>query len=259
MVMAPGSEGNRLLAALPDDERQRWQRQLEPVDLPLGKVLYEPGAQVSHAYLPTTAVVSLLHMLSNGATAETAMVGNEGIVGISLFLGGGNSAASRAVVQIAGRGLRLRAAALQEAFERSAAVMHLLLRYAQALITQKAQTAVCSRHHALDQRLCRLLLLGLDRVQGSEFVLTQERIAGMLGVRREGVTAAALRLQQAGVIRYVRGHIAVLHRAGLERRACECYAVVRKEYDRLLPALPAPALQAVAVDLPPQAAGAAER
>lgn len=258
MVLVPGSEGNHLLAALPDDERQRWQRQLEPVDLPLGKVLHEPGVQISHAYLPTTAVVSLLHVLSNGATAETAMVGNEGIVGISLFMGG-NSAASRAVVQIAGRGLRLRAAALQEAFGRSAVVMHLLLRYAQALITQKAQTAVCSRHHALEQRLCRLLLLALDRVHGSEFVLTQERIAGMLGVRREGVTAAALRLQQAGVIRYVRGHIAVLHRAGLERRACECYAVVRKEYDRLLPALPAPALQAVAADLPPQPAGAAER
>ena len=227
-----------MLAALPEAEWQRWLPELQSVDMPLGQVLYESGTTLSHVYFPTTSIVSLLYVMENGSSAEIAVVGNEGIVGISLFMGGG-STPSRAVVQSAGSGLRLDAKTLKNEFDQNGPVLHLLLRYTQALITQMAQTAVCNRHHSLDQQLCRWLLLSLDRLQGEELVMTQELIANMLGVRREGVTGAALRLQEAGLIRYTRGHITVVNRAGLERRTCECYAVVKKEYDRLLPAKPA--------------------
>ena len=225
---------NQLLAALPEAEWLRWLPQLEPVNLALGQVLYESGAKMTYVYFPTSAIVSLLHVLENGASAEIAVVGFEGVVGISIFMGGG-STPSRAVVQSAGMGFRLRSDAIKQEFDRSSPVMHLMLRYTQALITQMAQTAVCNRHHSLDQQLCRWLLLSLDRLQGNELVMTQELIANMLGVRREGVTEAALKLQKACLIRYARGHISVLDRPGLEQRTCECYAVVRKEYDRLLP------------------------
>lgn len=225
---------NRLMAALPQAEAERWLPQLEWVRLGLGDVLYESGRTLSHVYFPTTAIVSLLYVLEDGASAEIAVVGNEGLVGIALFMGGG-STPSRAVVQSAGEGYRLRASAMQTEFERGGPVMHLLLRYTQALITQMAQTAVCNRHHSLDQQLCRWLLLSLDRLAGNELVMTQELIANMLGVRREGVTESALKLQAAGLIRYARGRINVLDRAGLEARSCECYEVVRKEYQRLLP------------------------
>jgi CRP-like cAMP-binding protein len=223
-----------LLAALPDAERQRWLPQLEHVEMPLGRVLYESGGTLSHVYFPTTSIVSLLYVMENGASAEIAVVGNEGIVGISLFMGG-ESTSSRAVVQSAGLGFRLDAQTMKDEFDRAGSVLHLLLRYTQALITQMAQTAVCNRHHSLDQQLCRWLLLSLDRLQGNELVMTQELIANMLGVRREGVTEGALKLQQAGLIRYARGHISVLDRPGLEKRSCECYSVVKREYDRLLP------------------------
>jgi CRP-like cAMP-binding protein len=226
---------NQLLAALPKGETQRWLPHLERVDMPLGSVVYESGATLSHVYFPTDSIVSLLYVLESGASAEIAVVGNEGIVGVSLFMGGG-STPSRAVVQSAGRGFRLRAALMKVEFDRAGPALHLLLRYTQALITQMAQTAVCNRHHSLDQQLCRWLLLSLDRLRGSELVMTQELIANMLGVRREGVTEGALKLQQAGLLRYARGRITVLDRAGLEKRSCECYAVVKKEYDRLLPA-----------------------
>jgi len=229
------TRGNQLLDALPETEWLRWQPQLELVDLPLGTVLYESGGTMSHVYFPTTAIVSLLYVLENGASAEIAVVGHEGIVGISIFMGGG-STPSRAVVQSAGKGLRLRADALKAEFGRAGPVMHLLLRYTQALITQMTQTAVCNRHHSLDQQLCRWLLLSLDRLPGLDLVMTQELIANMLGVRREGVTEAALNLQKAGLISYARGHIKVLDRPGLEQRTCECYQVVKTEYDRLLPA-----------------------
>lgn len=225
---------NQLLAALPDAEWQRWQPQLEWVAMPLGEVMYESGRTLSHVYFPTTAIISLLYVMEDGASAEIAVVGHEGVVGISLFMGG-ESTPSRAVVQSAGQGWRLKAGTVKEEFSRSGPVMHLLLRYTQALITQMAQTAVCNRHHALDQQLCRWLLLSLDRLEGNQLVMTQELIANMLGVRREGVTEAALRLQQLGLIRYARGRITVLDRPGLEARTCECYAVVKKEYDRLLP------------------------
>jgi len=225
---------NRLLAALPHAESQRWLSLLEPVDLPLGEVLYESGITLSHVYFPTTAIISLLYVMENGASAEIAVVGNEGIVGISLFMGG-ESTSSRAVVQSAGKGFRLQAQLMKQEFNRAGAVLHLLLRYTQALLTQMSQTAVCNRHHSLDQQLCRWLLLSLDRLEGNQLVMTQELIANMLGVRREGVTEGALKLQHAGLIQYARGHITVLDRAALEERSCECYAVVKKEYDRLLP------------------------
>jgi CRP-like cAMP-binding protein len=235
-LMAPSDpRSNQLLAALPSAEWQRWMPQLEPVSLPLGKVLYESGSRLTHVYFPTTSIVSLLYVMEDGASAEIAVVGHEGIVGISLFMGG-ESTPSRAVVQSAGQGFRLRASAIQEEFSRVGSVMHLLLRYTQALITQMAQTAVCNRHHSLDQQLCRWLLLSLDRLSSAELVMTQELIANMLGVRREGVTGAAGHLQEAGLIQYRRGHIKVLDRKKLEERVCECYAVVKKEYDRLLPA-----------------------
>ena len=224
---------NQLLAALPDAEWQRWLPQLELVAMPLGQVVYESGSALSHVYFPTTSIVSLLYVMENGASAEIAVVGYEGVIGISLFMGG-ESTPSRAVVQSAGQGFRLKAQAIKEEFKR-APVLHLLMRYTQALITQMAQTAVCNRHHSLDQQLCRWLLLSLDRLQGNELVMTQELIANMLGVRREGVTEGALNLQKAGLISYSRGRITVLSRPGLEKRTCECYAVVKKEYDRLLP------------------------
>nr|WP_139026291.1 Crp/Fnr family transcriptional regulator [Methyloversatilis universalis] len=231
---AADPKSNRLLAVLPEADWQRWLPLLEWVDMPLGQVLYESGRTLSHVYFPTSAIVSLLYVMENGASAEIAVVGNEGVVGISLFMGG-ESTPSRAVVQSAGKGVRMSAQKIKDEFNRAGPVMHLLLRYTQALITQMAQTAVCNRHHTLDQQLCRWLLLSLDRLQGSELTMTQELIANMLGVRREGVTEAALKLQRIGLIRYARGHIHVLDRAGLERRTCECYAVVKKEYDRLLP------------------------
>ena len=231
--MQPDPRRNHLLAALPAEEWKQWLPRLEPIDLPLGQVIYEAGETVSHVYFPTTAIVSLLYVMENGASAEIAVVGNEGIVGISLFMGS-ESTPGRAVVQSGGKGFRLLPTFLQEEFKR-APVMHLLLRYTAALMTQMAQTAVCNRHHSLDQQLCRWLLLSLDRLTGTELVMTQELIANMLGVRREGVTQAALKLQKARLISYARGHIKVLDRPGLEARSCECYAVVKKEYDRLLP------------------------
>ena len=234
MPPLPPAKKNELLAALAPADWARWLPQLEAVKLPLGDVLYESGATLSHVYFPTTAIVSLLYVMENGASAEIAVVGNEGLVGISLFMGG-ESTPSRAVVQSAGDGFRMPAQDIKKEFKR-AAVLHLLLRYTQALITQMSQTAVCNRHHSLDQQLCRWLLLSLDRLQGNELVMTQELIANMLGVRREGVTEGALKLQAAGFIKYSRGRITVLDRRGLEQRTCECYEVVKREYDRLLPA-----------------------
>ena len=200
----------------------------------LGEVVYESGAILSHLLFPTTAIVSLLYVLANGAAAEIALVGHEGIVGVSMFMGG-KSTPSRAIVQSAGRGFRLKAEMVEDEFRQAGPVQHLLLRYTQALITQMSQTAVCNRHHSLDQQLCRWLLLSLDRLRGNEIVMTQALIANMLGVRRGGVAESAVKLQDAGLIRYARGRISVRDRRGLEERTCECYAVVKKEYDRLLP------------------------
>ena len=225
---------NHLLRAISSIEMANLIPFLDRVELPLGHVLYESGDTLAHAYFPVTAIVSLLYILENGSSAEIAVVGNEGLVGISLFMGG-NSTPSRAVVQSAGYGYRIRAHILKHEFNHFGPIMHLLLRYTQALITQMSQTAVCNRHHTLDQQLCRWLLLSLDRLSGNELIMTQELIANMLGVRREGVTEAAGHLQTAGIIRYARGHITVVDRPELEKRTCECYAVVKKEYDRLLP------------------------
>jgi CRP-like cAMP-binding protein len=235
MALDVNPRQNDLLAAIPDAGWAHWQPHLEPIDLPLGKVLYEPGIKLAHVYFPTTSIISLLYVMEDGASAEIAIVGNEGVVGISLFMGG-ESTTNRAVVQSAGRGFRLKASLLMLEFNRAGPVLHLLLRYTQALITQMSQTAVCNRHHSLDQQLCRWLLLSLDRLPSNELIMTQELIANMLGVRREGVTEAAGNLDKAGLIRYRRGHITVLDRSGLEKRTCECYAVVKREYDRLLPA-----------------------
>ncbi len=232
MPLANANE-NSLLTALPAEVWKRWQPELELVELELGQVLYEAGATLSHVYFPTTAIVSLLYVMQNGASAEIAVAGNEGLVGVSLFMGGG-STPSRGVVQSAGKSYRMPADFLKEAFK-DAPVLHLLLRYTQALITQMAQTAVCNRHHSVHQQLCRWLLLSLDRLEGDQLVMTQELISNMLGVRREGVTEEALKLQKAGVIEYSRGRITVLDRVQLEARSCECYEVVKKEYDRLLP------------------------
>jgi CRP-like cAMP-binding protein len=223
-----------LLASLPDSEWQRWVPELELIDMPLGQVLYESGSVQPYVYFPTTAIVSLLYVTENGSSAEIAVVGHEGLVGVALYMGGETSP-NRAVVQSAGQGLRIKARIIKDEFGRSVPVMHLLLRYAQALITQVSQTAVCNRHHSLQQQLCRWLLMSLDRLPGNELKMTQELISNMLGVRREGVTESALKLQEAGLIRYSRGHITVLDRKGLEQRVCECYAVVKAEYDRLLP------------------------
>ena len=225
---------NDILAALPEEEMSRIKDNLELIELPLGTVLYESGETLKNVYFPTDAIVSLLYVMEEGDSAEIAVVGKEGIVGVSLFMGG-ESTPSRAVVQSAGWAFRLKAPLMKSEFDRAGILMHLLLRYTQALITQMSQTAVCNRHHSLDQQLCRWLLLSLDRLTGDELVMTQELIANMLGVRREGVTQAALNLQKAGLISYARGRIKVLDRKGLEERTCECYAVVKNEYDRLLP------------------------
>lgn len=225
---------NHLLASLPEAEWLRWQPQLELIEMPLGTVLHESGVPRRYVYFPTNAIVSLLYVLENGSSSEMAVVGHEGMVGISFFLGGGSST-YLALVQSAGMGYSLRVDVIKNAFERSDPVMHLMLRFAQALITQMSQTAVCNRHHTVDKQLCRWLLHSLDRLPGNELVMTHELIANMLGVRREGVTEAAHRLQESGLIRYARGRISVLDRPGLEQRVCECYRVVKKEYDRLLP------------------------
>jgi CRP-like cAMP-binding protein len=232
--MDPNLEQNHLLAVLPKAESERLLPQLELVPLPLGGSLYESGDRLIHVYFPTSAIVSLLYELENGASAEIAVVGHEGIVGIALFMGG-DTMPNRAVVQSEGHAYRLKGQALKEEFNRGEALQHLLLRYTLALLTQMAQTAVCNRHHTVDQQLCRWLLLSLDRLPANELSMTQELIANMLGVRREGVTEAAGKLQDAGLIRYSRGRITVVDRPGLEARVCECYAVVREEFRRLLP------------------------
>src|SRR5271167_1585041 len=234
---APATRGphqNHLLDALPNGDFERIASHLEVIRMDLGEVLYEPGARLRHVYFPTTSIVSLLYVMEDGASAEIAVVGNEGMLGISLFMGG-ETTPSHAVVQSAGYGVRLKAQLLKDEFARFGPMMHLLLRYTQALITQMAQTAVCNRHHTVDQQLCRWLLLSLDRLEANELAMTQELIANMLGVRREGVTEAAGKLQALGVIRYSRGHIVVLDREKLELLCCECYGVVKTEFDRLLP------------------------
>ncbi len=234
MPTPPDPRQNHLLAALPGDEYARLFPHLERVPMPLGEVLYESGAQMRHVYFATTSIVSLLCVMEDGASAEIAVVGNEGIVGVSLFMGG-ETTPSRAVVQSAGHAYRLKGPLLKDEFYRAGPMQRLLLRYTQALLTQMAQTAVCNRHHSLDQQLCRWLLLSLDRLPSNELIMTQELIANMLGVRREGVTEAAGHVQKAGLIEYHRGRITVLDRPGLEARSCECYAVVKNEYERLLP------------------------
>jgi CRP-like cAMP-binding protein len=229
----PDPRQNRLLAALPEFEFQRLASILEPVALATGTALYESGRRQPYLYFPASGIVSLLYVLEDGASTEIALTGREGVVGVSLFMGGGVTP-SRAVVQIAGHGWRMRAAAMKRSFDRGEVLQGLLLRFTQALITQMTQTAVCNRHHAVDQQLCRWLLFALDRLGSSEVRMTQERIANLLGVRREGVTEAAGKLQEAQLIAYSRGRIRVLDRGALEARACECYAVVTTEYERLL-------------------------
>ncbi len=224
---------NLLLAALPSADYERILPGLEPVTLPLGEVLYESGGKLGYVYFPTDSIISLLYVMEDGASAEIAITGFEGLVGIALFMGG-ETTPSRAIVQSAGRGYRLKAVLLKKEFDIGGALQHLALRYTQALITQMAQTAVCNRHHTVEQQLCRWLLLSLDRLPGNELLMTQDLIANMLGVRREGVKEAAGKLQKLGLIRYSRGHIEVLDRPRLEERVCECYAVVKTEYDRLL-------------------------
>jgi len=230
--------GNHLLAVFPDAEWARIAPHLVSVDMPLGQVVYESGDRLTHVYFPTTSIVSLLYVMEDGASAEIAIVGNEGLIGIALFMGG-ETTPSRAVVQSAGLAYRLDARLLKEEFRRAGPVQRLLLRYTQALITQMAQTAVCNRHHSIDQQLCRWLLLSLDRLPSNELKMTQELIANMLGVRRPGVTEAAMKLQDAELIRYSYGNIEVLDRPSLEKRVCECYGVVKREFDRLLPDLKA--------------------
>ncbi|MBB1629550.1 MULTISPECIES: Crp/Fnr family transcriptional regulator [Cupriavidus] len=230
------ARANHLLAVLPEEEWARLAPQLVLVDLPLGQVIYESGDRLNHVYFPTTSIISLLYVMENGASAEIAIVGNEGMVGIALFMGG-ETTPSRAIVQSAGTAYRLDSATVKAEFNRAGPMQRLLLRYTQALITQMAQTAVCNRHHSIEQQLCRWLLLSMDRLPTNKLKMTQELIANMLGVRRSGVTEAALKLQNAGLIRYHHGHIDVLDRPGLEQRVCECYAVVKRECDRLLPDL----------------------
>ncbi|MDP1685034.1 Crp/Fnr family transcriptional regulator [Hydrogenophaga sp.] len=229
-----GPQGNQLLAALPASDWQRWSPQLQLVEMPLGQVLYESGRCLSHVHFPTSSIVSLLHETASGASAEVATVGNDGVVGIPL-LTGGMSTNGRAVVQSAGLGYRLNRQVVVDAFNAGGALTQLLLRYTQALLTQVAQTALCNRHHSIEQQVCRLLLLNLDRAQGNCLQMTQERLAGKLGVRRESVTGVALALQREDLIRYARGRIEVLDREGLEERACECYGEVKHECERLLP------------------------
>jgi CRP-like cAMP-binding protein len=233
----PDPQQNKLLAVLPKSESERLLPHMELVSLPLGKAIYESGDQLDHVFFPITAIVSLLYVMENGSSAEIAIVGKEGIVGIALFMGG-ETMPNRAVVQSAGLAYRLRGQRLKEEFNRAGVLQHLLLRYTLALLTQMAQTAVCNRHHSVDQQLCRWLLLSLDRLPANELSMTQELIANMLGVRREGVTEAAGKLQSAGLIHYSRGRIVVINRPGLEARVCECYSVVREEFRRLLPDLP---------------------
>jgi CRP-like cAMP-binding protein len=233
MPLPPNPSQNQLLAALPAAEFERLAHHLEGVPMLLGETLYEPGGQLQHAYFPTTAIVSLLYNLESGLSTEFAGVGNEGVLGISLFMGG-NTTPSSAVVQTSGHGYRLPGKLLMEEFNRAGLFQRLLLRYTQALITQMCQTAACNRHHSIEQQLCRWLLLTLDRLPSNELIVTQELVAIALGVRRESITEAAGNLQRAGFIRYRRGHISVLERSGLEAGACECYAVVRKELARLL-------------------------
>ena len=237
MATSHDPKQNYLLAALPASEFERLAPHLELASLTLGEVLYESGGRLNHVYFPTNSIVSLLYVMEDGASAEIAVVGNEGILGISLFMGG-ETTPSRAVVQSEGFCYRLPAQLLKREFSRAGPMMHLLLRYTQALITQMSQTAVCNRHHSIDQQLCRWLLLSLDRLTSDELTMTQELIANMLGVRREGVTDAAGKLRDAGIIQYSRGHIKVLDRQKLEQRVCECYAVVKKEFDRLLSDIP---------------------
>jgi len=231
---ASSARQNHLLRALPAPEAERLIPQLELVAMPLGEVLYESGSQLRHVYFPTTSIVSLLYVMEDGASAEIAVVGNEGMVGVALFMGG-ETTPSRALVQSGGHAYRLKGQVLKDEFRRAAGLQHLLLRYTQALLTQMAQTAVCNRHHSVDQQLCRWLLLSLDRLPTNKLTMTQELIANMLGVRREGVTEAAGKLQVAGLIEYSRGQITVLDRPGLEAQCCECYQVVKTEFDRLLP------------------------
>jgi CRP-like cAMP-binding protein len=234
MAGTPHPQQNHILDALPQAERERLFPHLKLVPLPLGKALYESGDMLRHIYFPTNAIVSLLYVLKDGASAEIAVVGNDGAIGVALFMGG-ETTTNRAVVQSAGSAYQLTGARLKEEFGRHGELLHILLRYTQALITQMAQTAVCNRHHSVDQQLCRWLLLSLDRLSSDKLTMTQELIANMLGVRREGVTEAAGKLQKLGVIRYRRGEIAVLDRPRLEQLCCECYAVVKTESDRLLP------------------------
>ncbi|MEQ5836296.1 Crp/Fnr family transcriptional regulator [Marinobacter sp. NFXS9] len=231
---APDPRQNHILAELPEDAFRRLEPHLELVSMPLGKVLYESGDTLRHVYFPLDCIVSLLYVMRSGSSAEISVVGNEGLIGVALFMGG-ESTPSRAIVQSGGSGYRLPGQQLKDEFNRHGELMNLLLRYTQALITQMAQTAVCNRHHSIDQQLCRWLLLSLDRLPGNKLVMTQELIANMLGVRREGVTEAAGKLQKLGVIEYKRGHISVLDRQKLEQLSCECYAVVRQETERLLP------------------------
>ena len=238
MANEPHPKANHLLSVLPDAEWSRFSPHLVRVDMPLGKVVYESGDRLDHVYFPTTSIVSLLYVMEDGASAEIAIVGNEGLIGIALFMGG-ETTPNRAIVQSAGEAYRLDSRILKEEFHRAGPVQRLLLRYTQALITQMAQTAVCNRHHSIDQQLCRWLLLSIDRLPSNELKMTQELIANMLGVRRSGVTEAALKLQDAGLIHYSHGHIEVLDRPGLEKRVCECYKVVKRESDRLLPDLKA--------------------
>ena len=230
----PSPRENHLLATLPPEDYARLEPHLEMVPMPLGKVVYESGVQMRHVYFPTSSIVSMIYVMEDGSSAEIAIVGHEGIVGVSLFMGG-ETTPSRAVVQSSGEAYRLPGRILKTEFERGGPLQHLLLRYTQALLTQMAQTAVCNRHHTLDQQFCRWLLLSMDRLPSNKLIMTQELIANMLGVRREGVTEAAGNVQKAGLIEYHRGAITVLDRPGLEARVCECYAVVKKEFDRLLP------------------------
>jgi CRP-like cAMP-binding protein len=238
-ILLPHPQQNHILAALPLAARERLLPQLKLVTLPLGSVLYEAGDAQRYIYFPVDSIVSLLYVLKDGASAEIAVVGNDGAIGVALFMGG-ETTTNRAIVQSAGSAYRLTRARLKQEFERHGEMLHTLLRYTQALITQMAQTAVCNRHHSVDQQLCRWLLLSLDRLASNKLIMTQELIANMLGVRREGVTEAAGKLQQLGVIQYVRGKITVLDRAGLESLCCECYQVVKTETDRLMPRPPAP-------------------
>lgn len=233
MSLVPDPSENHILEALPAEERARLFPHLQLVELPLGKVLYESGAALRHIYFPVDSIVSLLYVMRDGASAEIAVVGNEGAVGVSLFMGG-ETTPSRALVQSAGQAYRLSRGRLKDEFNRHGELLHVLLRYTQSLLTQMAQTAVCNRHHTLDQQLCRWLLLSLDRLNSNTLTMTQELIANMIGVRREGVTTAAGKLQKLGVIRYARGKITVIDRPKLEQLACECYAVVKQESDRLL-------------------------